>query len=267
MKKKVIGGALLGVSIIFLVLAVLEEYPYRKNERQMESLRTLAAAPAEEENADPYLERQIDFKTLGEINQDIIGWISIPDTPVDYPILKNPADDFYLYRDYAGNPNPAGSIFMRTSIPEDFSGRHTILYGHNMMDGQMFGSLPDFQAQESMERHPHVYIYQPEQVLRGRIYSAYTCMDATETYRTEFGDQEDWEQWMRLTETLGKSRIQAADTDRILTLSTCTADGKERFVVHCSLEDGKEAKDLVEGYSNTNDGMEASMEGMGEKEW
>lgn len=237
-RKKWIGRMLLAAAAVFLMLAVADELPYWKNAENMKQIRTEYIRPPTEEVKDPYLERQIDFAALQEINPDIAAWICIPDTPVDYPVLKNPRDDHYLYRDYTGEYSHAGSIFMRAAVQEDFSGRHTILYGHNLADGQMFGWLSNYREPEALSSHPYIYIYLPDhrQALRWRIYSAYQCPDATDTYRTVFEDEDDYKMWQEMTVRLGGGSEKLQPEDRILTLSTCTASGRERYTVHGVLQ-------------------------------
>lgn len=216
-------------------MAVIEEFPYLKNDRTMKTIRAKYIQTQEDSN----LKRVIDFKGLQQINQDIIGWIYIPETPIDYPILKNPYDDYYLYRDYSGQYHDVGSIFMRAATQPDFSDQHTILYGHHMIDGQMFGWLPNYQEDAVLKEHPYIYIYLPGKVLMWEIYSIYQCQDATDTYRTVFEDEEDWKEWQDMTVSLCAAsalRSKIKTESPVLTLSTCTASGQERYVVHGMLK-------------------------------
>lgn len=238
MKRKWTGRICIAVSAVFLAMAACSELPYWKNSENMKRIRAECTRTQTGETSDPDLERQIDFAALQKTNPDIAAWIYIPDTPVDYPVLKNPYDDHYLYRDYAGEYNPAGSIFMRAAAAADFSGNHTILYGHNMIDGQMFGWLKNYRDVENISSHPYIYIYLPErkQALRWQVYSAYQCHDATETYRTVFEDAGDYKTWQEMTVRLGEAAMELKPEDRILTLSTCTDSGSERYTVHGVLQ-------------------------------
>ena len=233
MKRKRVGVLFITAAVIFFVLAAISELPYRKNAGHMKQIRVEYTQAQPKEAGDPQMYRQIDFDGLKRINPDIVAWISIPGTPVDYPVLKNPYDDYYLYRDYAGQYQYTGSIFMRAAAAADFSGKHTILYGHNMTDGQMFGWLKNYRDVENRNAHPYIYIYLPERkALKWQVYSVYQCYDATDTYRTVFEDADDYKTWQEMTVRLGKASVELKPVDRVLTLSTCTASGRERYTVH-----------------------------------
>ena len=233
MNRKRVGVLFITAAVIFLALAAISELPYWKNAGHMKQIRVEYTQAQTKEVGDPQMNRQIDFDGLKRINPDIVAWISIPGTPVDYPVLKNPYDDYYLYRDYAGQYQYTGSIFMRAAAAADFSGKHTILYGHNMTDGQMFGWLKNYRDVENRNAHPSIYIYLPERkALKWKVYSVYQCYDATDTYRTVFEDADDYKTWQEMTVRLGKASVELKPVDRVLTLSTCTASGRERYTVH-----------------------------------
>lgn len=76
-----------------------------------------------------------------EVNKDIVGWLRIPDTRIDYPFVQGEENEYYLKRDLYGNSAAAGTLFMDSRCTKGFSGFNTIIYGHNMKNGSMFGDL------------------------------------------------------------------------------------------------------------------------------
>ena len=98
-------------------------------------------APITEE--DPNLETMaaINLEALRQVNPDVIGWVMIPDTKINYPILQGTDNDYYLGHTWQGVKNSVGSIFMEYRNTPDFTDYNTILYGHNMNDGSMFANL------------------------------------------------------------------------------------------------------------------------------
>lgn len=238
-RKRWIGWLCIAAAVVCFVLAVIGELSCRKHAEHMKQIR--AEYTETKETEDPWLTRRIDFVGLKEINPDIVAWLTIPGTPVDYPVLKNPYDDYYLYRDYIGQYQYTGSVFMRACVAEDFLGEHTILYGHNMRDGQMFGFLQNYRDVSCFQSHPYFYIYLPgeEEALKWQVYSAYECPDATRTYRTIFENEKDYQRWLDMTLRLGTSAAVLDPDDRVLTLSTCTVSGAERFVVHSVLKNSE----------------------------
>jgi sortase B len=78
------------------------------------------------------------------LNKDIIGWITIPGTQIDYPFVQANDNSYYLRRDLYGNYALAGTIFTDYRASKDFTDFNTVIYGHNMKNGSMFGELPLF---------------------------------------------------------------------------------------------------------------------------
>lgn len=243
MKKgtKKAGSLLVLASAVFLCAAVKEESPYLETEAKMDRLRTeftLRQNPPEHTDACP--ERVIDFEGLKRRNADIIGWISIPGTPVDYPVLRNPYDNYYLDHDIDGNANEAGAVFVQQNTDVSFQASHTVLYGHNLKDGQMFGWLPRYREPGVREAHPEILLYLPGKSYTAEIYSVYECPDASETYQTAYPSQEAFADWIRMTKTSSLYDVPVAPEadSRILTLSTCTNQGDHaRLVVHAVIQE------------------------------
>ena len=99
---------------------------------------TEASTEPETEETEPLEEAYvppIDFEALTAENPDTIGWIRIPDTNVDYPIVQGTDNDFYLDHDFYGKESAAGSIYLDFESEADLQGRNQILYGHNMKNG------------------------------------------------------------------------------------------------------------------------------------
>ena len=90
---------------------------------------------------------------LREQNPDIVGWITVPDTNIDYPIVQAEDNDYYLRRDLNGEPAKPGTIFMDYRCAGDGSG-YSIIYGHNMKSGSMFGTLKRFGDRAFFDTHP-----------------------------------------------------------------------------------------------------------------
>lgn len=240
MKRKVVVFVLLLVSVIFLGLAVKEELPYIQAQHKNGEIRNLYSDIPDDskdlsdaEEVEGYENREIDFTALQTINPDIIGWIYVPDTPIDYPILQNPYDNYYLSHDAEGSYSEIGSVFMQAAGSRSFTAEHNILYAHNLIDDQMFGALPVYANQGVRDSQPYIYVYLPNRTLQCEIYSAYECADGSETYRITYADSGDFAEWINMTVSASNyTSITPKQTDKILTLSTCADMGSTRFVVH-----------------------------------
>lgn len=110
----------------------------------------------------------------------------MPGTKVDYPVVKCQSLSYYLHHDVEKKYNIVGSVFVQPDTAEDFSDSHTVIYGHNMKDKQMFGSLHSYESEGFWKKHKEVCIYQPGRVIQAKVYSVYDTPDGTDTYRTEF---------------------------------------------------------------------------------
>ncbi len=179
----------------------------------------------------------IDLAKLVAKNEDIKGWIHLEGTEISYPLLQGPNNDYYLNRTYEEEWLFAGSIFLDYKNKSDFSDAHTVIYGHNMHNGSMFGQLDKYTKEEYRNEHPYVYIMR----LDGKwdkyeIFSAYIADVDDGTFKHFTTTGVDYDNYI----SLAKSKNYYVNTtmpqkgEKLLTLSTCTEDSNDykRFVVH-----------------------------------
>lgn len=196
-------------------------------------------APVEEEDAILTALASTDLNALRQVNPDVIGWIRIPNTQVNYPLMQGEDNTFYLENTWEGNPNAYGSIFLESRNSPDMTDFNTIIYGHNMANGSMFGVLSSFGYQWYWTWNPYVYIVTDEGAFRYEIFSSYSAPVDSATYGLSFNQLETREEFiaMALENSQIDTGITPASTDRIITLSTCTGLGYEnRRVVHAYLK-------------------------------
>ncbi len=181
----------------------------------------------------------VDFEGLSEINPDIFGWIYIPETAVNYPLLVGVDNKKYLKTAYDLSYSRFGSIFLDKANNEDLSDPHTIIYGHNMGNGAMFNALTDYGNQAFLEEHPVVYILTPEGYRKYQIFSAHRTHVDDGVFVFEFNSSGDFQNLINLLKRKSwvSSDITPTTDDKILTLSTCTLSNQRtlRFVVHAVL--------------------------------
>lgn len=175
----------------------------------------------------------VDFQSLAEVNQDIAGWIYIPGTEINYPVVKSKNNTDYLNHAADGRPAVAGAIFMDCNNDTDFQDKNTIIYGHNMKDGSMFHCLVKYADQEYFNEHDIVWIFTPGRVMKLRVIAAYQTTFDSCSYFTTFSDQSYADY---LQDSLNKTSIQTHmkpdQSKPIITLSTCMKHGTpNRFVI------------------------------------
>ena len=132
---------LVAAALVFLLMAFKEQYPIWKNQQELENLRS-KVEKKKTKNENPH----INWENLKSTNPEIVGWIKVPGTKIDYPILQGKEWNEYLHKNYKGDYSYAGSIFIQPEAA--FNDQHLIIYGHNMRVKSMFGSLHDFESED-----------------------------------------------------------------------------------------------------------------------
>lgn len=159
------------ISIIILVsigYVLLKDYSeYESNNKDMEDLidEVFIEDVETEETA-------IDWNYLKSINEDIIAWIEIEGTPINYPILKDTDDLYYLKHNYLKKYNSNGAIFTLDNKP--FDEQETLIYGHNMRNGTMFSLLGNYLNKDFLFSHQKIKVYTPTKNYEGIIFSSYS---------------------------------------------------------------------------------------------
>lgn len=200
---------------------------------------------------------EVDFDKLKSVNEDVVGWIYVDALPdISYPIVKGKDNQTYLHQTYEKNYNFAGTIFVDYENSGDFSDCNTLVYGHNMKNGSMFGHLKKFREDDKLyKQDKYFWILTPERNYRYEIISAYTTGVNSDTYTLFKGPGEEFEKYLETIK--GYSEIQTDDTDltikdKIVTLSTCTGNEFTRFVVQGKRVDAEDADGADGAATNTD---------------
>ena len=201
---------------------------------------------------------EVDFDKLKSVNEDVVGWIYVDALPdISYPIVKGKDNQTYLHQTYEKNYNFAGTIFVDYENSGDFSDCNTLVYGHNMKNGSMFGHLKKFREDDKLyKQDKYFWILTPERNYRYEIISAYTTGVNSDTYTLFKGPGEEFEKYLETIK--GYSEIQTDDTDltikdKIVTLSTCTGNESTRFVVQGKRVDAEDADGAATNTDSTAD--------------
>lgn len=178
---------------------------------------------------------EIDLAALRAVNPQVVGWLSLPGTNIDYPLVQGEDNRYYLDHSWDGRAAAAGAIFLEQGCSSQFTDFSTILYGHFMGDGSMFHALTGYGEQAFLEAHPRVYVALDEGV---RVYGVFAALRVTVT---------DPVYWLEISEERHKralidfcldgsgveSGLSVGVEDRLLLLSTCVGllPSEERWVV------------------------------------
>jgi sortase B len=175
------------------------------------------------------------YKPLLEINQDVVGWVSVPDTVINYPVVQAEDNDYYLRRDIHGERATAGTIFMDYRSDARANGRNTILYGHHMRNGTMFKDLVKYKNEEFFQNNPIVRFDTLYEEIEWEVFSAYVTHAGFPYIQTVFASDEEYLEFLSKikSQSIFHKDMELTSEDRILTLSTCTYEYDDaRFVVH-----------------------------------
>lgn len=181
----------------------------------------------------PVMKNPIDFEQLQSVNEDIVGWLRIRGLGISYPVVQGEDNDYYLHRTFERTDNFAGCIFMNCDNDSDLSDQNTIIYGHNMKDGSMFGKLKNYNEEDVYQKSKYFWIYTPDLIYQYRIFSASIVNKTGLTYQIMFTEDE-FNQFVNQafsSSVVDNSGLSVTREDRVVTLSTCTGDDSTRFVV------------------------------------
>ena len=186
-----------------------------------------------EEKTLPVLKNPIDFTQLLSVNSYIVGWLRIRALDISYPVVQGKDNDYYLHRTFEKTDNFAGCLFVNSYNMGDFTDQNTIIYGHNMKNGSMFGKLKNFNDPEVFKKSRYFWIFTPDFIYQYRIFSASVVDKTGLTYQISFTDDE-FDQFISRAysnSVVDNQDVTVTKEDRIVTLSTCTGDDSTRFVV------------------------------------
>lgn len=178
---------------------------------------------------------EVDFESLQKINPDVVGWIYIEGTKINYPVVQGTDNEYYLKHLFNGEWNGSGCIFLDAGNSSDFSDRNSILHGHHMKDGSMFRGLAEYKNQEYYDEHQVVLFLTPEKNYEVQLFSGYVASTDADAWTIHFSSDSEVEEWLQGVKKRScfTSRVTPAATDRILTLSTCSYEFSDaRFVLH-----------------------------------
>lgn len=197
-----------------------------------------SATPSPAEDA-PETEAKEDAATgmnlspLQEVNPDVAGWIEIPDV-LSYPLLQGGDNAHYLAHAWNGEENAAGAVFLDYRADACLGDFNTLIYGHRMRNGTMFGSLKHYKDADFWRENPSVYLANEDGTWRYDIYAAYETGLTAVTYQREFSGPEDKQDFIRygLERSVIDTGVTPTVEDTIITLSTCSGgDRNTRWVV------------------------------------
>lgn len=262
-KTYIICGSITGV--LFIIAIVFGILAYRSNKEEQEviqmwdNIRDTASDDfvtdlgddskglneTEGYSTDP-MDREIDIAALKDINKDVLCWIYVPGTNVDYPVLQEQkyGESYYLHHNIYKVSQSAGCIFTPAEVA-GFEGEdaHFLIFGHRMQNKSMFATLVNYKEEEFYTNHPYIYLYYEDHTERWSIFSTAHVKQNSKIYDLPyFYNTIEYEELIKdlFDKALYKTNISdVKSSKRVLTLSTCDdteGTGVGRFTVNAVLD-------------------------------
>lgn len=228
-KKKYI---LIPLIILLIVLLSYLFYNFYINSRdknlQNELINNISTNVLEEDAQNEVIDT---VKELQNENADVIAWIKINDTNINYPVVQTNDNDYYLYRNYRKENSNYGSIFIDKNSDIENTNSNIIMYGHNMKDGSMFGDLLKYEDEEYYNNHKYIEFvtntnsstYEIIAVFKSRIFYKNEKDVFRYYYYTDLDTEEDYNYYIDNCKQLSlyDTGVNAEYGEQIITLITC----------------------------------------------
>ena len=238
-KKKLFNVVMRIIELIFLILLVYSSINifkwYNNNKENKQIINEIAESVTINQETNEEKKYKINFEELKQKNSDTVAWLKVENTNIEFPIVQANNNSYYLTHNFDKEYNVAGWIFADYKNKLDGTDRNIVVYGHNMRNNSMFGSLKDVITEEWYNNEENKYItfvtendYQTYQV-----FSVYQIKTEDYYIKTEFKSNEFTEFIDTITKRSKKYfGINVSKEDTILTLSTCANNNKYRVVLH-----------------------------------
>lgn len=238
--KKIIRRALI---VVFAAVFVFSGYNLikiftedKQGEEFYSSIQSKYTKPtppdAEEEKKNP-LPISVDFTALKEKNSDIVGWLILPETELNYPVVQAEDNEKYLRRDLEGKKLTAGTLFVDYRCKNAGADANHIIYGHNMRNGSMFKTITDYKSQKFFEENPVLYYLTPDKNFKIEPIAGLIVPDDNRLYDLNLSKAKMVEY---INENKSNSTFSSdtvyTEQDSFITLSTCSKEYENaRFVL------------------------------------
>lgn len=249
------------VALIVLIVALVALgtilFSYWQGRQTYNDVASEGFAPPSDVAAAPLSDFQVDWDALRAINPDVVGWIYVPNTNINYPIVHRSDNDYYLTHDFTGSEGWLaifGCIFLSAENAADFSDANNVVYGHNMNDGSMFSDIAGFEDQGTFDASRTVYVLTPQGNYRLLTCALVHCSGTEPMAQTAFASADEYAQYLQ--DKIDRSVVSAGDIaaasemKKTFTLSTCdNLPTNGRWVLFAYVTESTVAADQATGGS------------------
>lgn len=165
----------------------------------------------------------IDFEALRKINPDVVGWLYYEGTKIDYPVVQGRDNDKYLHTMFDGSYGDFGTLFADAVTEDSFRQFNTIVYGHHMRNGSMFGDLKNLKDDSYCIEHPQLELITPEGKYHLLIWAFLNQPADSTIYTTNIHDESERADYLDMIRNTADytTNVEVSTEDRLVVLSTC----------------------------------------------
>jgi len=244
-KDRIISGSLAAIFIVCAVLFAVRIFQTQKSRDVMELAQNAVVYPEKDETPSEKeepaeLEKppiEVDFDYLLKINPEVKGWLYCDDSAINFELMQSSNNDYYLNHLLDRSENPYGTVFLDCRCAGDFSDANTVVFGHDMQNGSMFGGLELYRDQDYYEKHSVLYLLTPEKNWRLEAVSGFIHTEYLSMYNLPSSD-EDVAEFLGevLANSTFKPLYEVQEGDRFVTLSCCADDfSGARYALMCRM--------------------------------
>lgn len=179
---------------------------------------------------------EIDFAKLKQENKDIVAYLKVNGTNIDYVVVQGNDNDYYLHHNLKKEYSIAGWIFATYQNRFDDTDKNIVIFGHNMRDGSMFGSMKKILKEDwyNKEENLKVTFITEQGSYTYEVFAVYQIKVEDYYIKTQFDNDTEFKEFINTikSRSIKNFKTEVTEKDSILTLSTCSATGKERVVLH-----------------------------------
>ncbi|MBQ8131582.1 MAG: class B sortase [Bacilli bacterium] len=244
MNKK-IGNNIVSILTIILVLTgFFFFYEWYKENNKNEKLKDdLIRHSNQTIKTDEYPYITTNLSSLIKQNKETIGWVKVPNTNINYPVVQTKDNSFYLNYDFDKKENTAGWIFLDYRNHLDNSDNNYIIYGHNRLDNSMFGTLKNTMQEDWYKNNKYIFFNTINSYLTYKVFSIYSIDKDDFKSNINLITEEDYKEYINnsLQRSIYNFNVSVTTQDQLLTLYTCDNDNENRTILQAKLVQQKDA--------------------------
>ena len=237
MNKKVFIYLIIIIICIFVML--VSGYKIIEWTKDNQKTKKISSQINELVTIDENDKNNVDISNIYSINSDCVGWIKMESLNINYPLVQTTNNDFYLTNSFDKTYNKAGWIFVDYRNILDGTDRNIVIYGHNRRDGSMFGNLKNIlKDQKNIDKKDmKILLVINNKIQEYHVFSAYSISKEKYYLTTYFNNDKEFQDYINraINNSVIDFNKNVSIEDKIITLSTCADNNKDRVVVHAKI--------------------------------